>query len=229
MAKDQKRRQKALQRKAAKRKARKKELAQVSRRLMAPSLRHASGWPLHQVLINEDWRDPHTLVTIVVSRRSPSGHIAIGYFLVDTGCLGVKNAFGRVMDQAEYEAIVEDMQESQTLIPCDLNLAAKIIREAVEYARALGFRPNRDYPDALRVLGDADPDACTEEIPLGGEDGKPSYFAGPYDDVDRILKRLTKAVGPDGFHFFAPLESIHQAALPEDTTIVTVEEDEEEE
>lgn len=228
MARDAKRRQKALQRKAAKRKARKKQMSRLAQRSMAPSLRHAAGWPLHEVLINEDWRDPTTLVTIIVARRSLTGHIAIGNFLVDTGCLGVKNAYGRVVNQVEYEKLLAGAREHQTLVPCDLNLAAKIIREAVAYARTLGFKPNRDHPRALQVLGEADPDACTEEIPLGGEDGKPFYFAGPYDDSARIIKRLIKAVGPDGFRFFAPLEALDEDALPAGARFVGAEEEDEE-
>ena len=41
---------------------------------------------------------------------------------------------------------------------------------------------------------------------LGGSDGKPFFQAGPYDDVDRILAKLMKAVGPDGFTYLLPID-----------------------
>ena len=54
-------------------------------------------------------------------------------------------------------------------------------------------------------MGEANPKACSVPVPLGGPEGKPFFIAGPYDNTDRIIARLTKAVGPDGFHFLAPL------------------------
>ena len=90
------------------------------------------------------------------------------------------------------------------MIKADVNLAAKIIREAIAYAKELGFRPDPDYRDAMPILGDADPDACDTPIPLG-KDGKPLFIAGPYDNVGRIMDKLTRKLGPDGFHFLAPI------------------------
>jgi hypothetical protein len=205
MAKDPKKRQQKLQRKAAKRKQKRAQIARTSHRLTAPSLSRAGGWPLRAVWISKNWQDTQRLTQIVVARDAPTGHVAIGVFLVDLGSLGVKNAYGRVVDETEYELTMDDIESRDPLMPGDLDLAAKIVREAVDYAKGLGFRPNKDIGQALRVLGDANPDACTVTIPLGGEDGKPYYFGGPYDNYDRIIATLTKAVGPDGFTYVVPL------------------------
>jgi hypothetical protein len=96
------------------------------------------------------------------------------------------------------------MRSRQKMIPADLNLVAKIIREAIAYADSLGFKPHRDYRQAAPILGDADPDACEIEIPLG-KDGKPLYISGPYDNVQGIMRRLERAVGPDGFSYVVGL------------------------
>ncbi len=90
------------------------------------------------------------------------------------------------------------------MIEADVSHAAKIIRETIAYAKELGFNPDPDYRHAVRVLGDADPDACDVPIQLGGADGRPFYFAGPYDTVSRILAKLTRKLGPDGFTYIAP-------------------------
>lgn len=144
---------------------------------------------------------------IIVARRSGTGQIATASFLVDLGCLGVKSAFASLFEsEAEYEQQLRwRLMSQQEMVPADLNLVAKIIREAIAYARRLGFRPDPDYRDAMLVLGDADPDACPEPIPLGGKDGKPLFIAGPYDDVDAIMNQLMKVCGPDGFHYLVPL------------------------
>jgi len=205
MAKDPRKRQRKLQKKAAKRKTRRRQLSRIASLMAAPSLRKAGSWPLHEVLINADWAQPQTLSQIIVARKAPNGYIAIGNFLVDRGCLGIKNAFGRVISQSDYRGYLRQVAEHQHMVAGDLNLAAKIIRDSIAYARQFGFRPNRDTGQAMLVLGNADPDQCTVEVPLGGEDGKPFFFAGPYDDVGRIIAKLTKAVGPEGFHYLLPL------------------------
>ena len=201
-----KRRQKALQRKKAKRKQKKSSFKQIFRPGKRALLSQAANWPLHEVLLTEEWAEEGAIIQILVTRRSPQDQPAVGVFLVDLGCLGVKNAFARVLNSwSEYQDLQRDMTAHQSMIPADLNLVAKILEEGVAYARQFGFKPNPDYPQARRMLGDADPDACSVHIPLGGSDGKPFFVAGPYDNVNRIMAKLTKAVGPDGFHFMTPV------------------------
>ena len=211
------RQKKTRERKAAKRKARQSR-APSAPRSNRGWLRGAADWPLHECLVAEEWREPGEIVQVLVSRRSPQGQVAAGVFLVDLGCLGVKNAFGRVFStQGEYAAeLRNDIFARQEMNHADLDLAAKIIREGVAYARELGFSPNRDIRDAQLVLGDADPDACDEEIPLG-RDGKPFFVSGPYDNVDRILDKLTRKLGPDGFHYLIGIEGFDEVTLAEDS------------
>ncbi|MDH4138206.1 MAG: hypothetical protein OEW09_16040 [Anaerolineae bacterium] len=200
-----KRRQKALQRKAAKRKQ--KHASSKPRLTGRALLRSAGHWPLHECLLTKAWQEPGEIVQILVTRRSSTGQIAVGVFLVDLGCLGVKNAFADFLDsQREYKrGLRAEMMTGQAMFKADLNLAAKIIREAIAYAGELGFKPHRDYRDAMLVLGDADPDACDKPIPLGGKDGKPFFVAGPYDNVDQIMAKLTRKLGPDGFTYVVPI------------------------
>ncbi len=199
-----KRRQKARQRKAAKRKQKR---ASSKPRLTGRALLRAAGrWPLHECLLTKEWQEEGAITQILVARRSSSGQIAVGVFLVDLGCLGVKSAFGRPLHtMQEYRELRDGMKANQDMIKADINLAAKIIREAIAYAEELGFKPDPDYRDAMLVLGDADPDACDVPIPLGGQDGKPFFFAGPYDNVDRIMSKLTRKLGPDGFTYVVPV------------------------
>ena len=205
MPQDPKKRQKALQRKAAKRKE--KRASGLARPGGHGLLRLAGDWPLEEVLLTRDWQKEGEIIQILVARRSSLGQIAVGAFLVDLGCLGVKNAFARVFNsRSEYvEGWRSTLVSRQPMMRADLNLVAKIIREGIAYAHSLGFRANPDYRDAMLVLGNADPDASAARVRLGGKDGKPFFVAGPYDNVPKTLAQLTKAVGPDGFHFIAPV------------------------
>ena len=211
-----KQRQKALQRKAAKRKQ--KRAISTRPRLTGGRalLRAADGWPLHECLLTKAWQEPGEIIQILVARRSSTGQIAVGTFLVDLDCLGVKNAFATLFDsQQEYRrGLRAEMRARQAMVKADLNLAAKIIREAIAYAGELGFKPHPDYRDAMLVLGDTEPEACDEPIPLG-KDGKPFFVAGPYDDVSRIMAKLERKLGPDGFHFLVPLSGDEEFFLEE--------------
>ena len=201
-----KRRQKARRRKESKRKEKRSFLRQLFQSPRA-LLRASGSWSLHECLLTKEWREEGAIVQILVARRSPSGQIATGMFLVDLGCLGVKSAFASLFDtRREYRRKLRaTITSQQDMIKADLNLVAKIVREAIAYAKELGFKPDPDYRDAMLVLGDADPDACDVPIPLGGRDGKPFFIAGPYDNVDRIMAKLTRKLGPDGFHFMFPV------------------------
>ena len=66
----------------------------------------------------------------------------------------------------------------------------------------------------MLVLGDADPDACDEVIPLGKE-GKPFFIAGPYDNVERIMSKLMRKLGPDGFTYIYPIGGDQEVFLAE--------------
>lgn len=198
------RQQKKRERHAAKRKA-KRRSGRASRIPMGRKaiLRRAARWPLLGCWVNENWRDPEKLNQVVVARRDPyTGEVVSGVVLVDRACLGAKNAFVANFEvAAEFrKELLGHVRQSQELIEIELNLAAAIIKAGIDYAAQFGFRPHADYREAAILLGDADPDAVTEEIAVGGSDGKPFYVSGPYDNPEKIMAQLRRAVGPDGFH-----------------------------
>ncbi len=159
-------------------------------------------WPFHEVLVNENWRDFGELTQLVVSRRTEeAGDIVAGVLLVDLGCLGVKDGFLSFLDPGEYDQLVGKVQESQPMVICRPDLAAKIVLAGLEYANNLGFTPHPDAVDAFPLLVGADASACDEEIPLGDGKGKPLYISGPHDNVKRILRILENTVGPEGYDF----------------------------
>ena len=160
-----KRRQKKLQRKSAKRKAKRQTTASPpkGRRAM---LRTAGSWRLHESLLTKAWRDTGEIVQIVVARRSPGGQVAVGAFMVDLGCMGVKAAFGTLFDSEDgYKELRNEVRSRQNMVKAKVDLVAKIVREAIAYAKPQGFHPDPGYRDAMLVLGDADPDAVRTDFP----------------------------------------------------------------
>lgn len=161
------------------------------------------GWP------DSKTRGAETsgLAAVLVARgrhRDPNTMSVCGY-LVDTYCLGVKDALGpRTMSQQELRRFIAAFFEPFDGAPvkAPIELARHLVWGAVEYARGLGFEPHRDFKRAAEHLGPLiDPSA------IGfGRDGKPYYMSGPYDDADRVMRTLAENVGTDNFHFSIALD-----------------------
>ena len=117
------------------------------------------------------------------------------------GCLGVKNGFLSFLDPGEYDQLVGGLRETQPMVACEPDLAAKIVLTGLEYADNFGFKPHTDAVGAFPILLGADASACDELVPLGDGKGKPLYISGPHDNVKRVLATLDSAVGPGGYEF----------------------------
>jgi hypothetical protein len=170
-------------------------------------LEAAALWPVFECLITTTWQEPTNLAHILVAKEPPFGGVVCCVFLVDLACLGPKEAFVtqfRTRDEygAEFRPL---MMNRYPMIPIEYPLAAKIISESLRYARNLGFDLPPRVSKTLAALGPLDvADTCQQQIPLGGEDGLPSYMAGPHDDVEHIMATLNRTCGKGNFHFTIP-------------------------
>ena len=68
-------------------------------------IRQSGHWPLHQVLLTEDWDKEGNIIQVMIARKSEQGQIVVGVFLVDLGCLGVKNAYARPVTAPDYSEL----------------------------------------------------------------------------------------------------------------------------
>lgn len=77
-------------------------------------LRQAPEWPLRECLLSKNWQDPHEIVQAVIARQSPEGQIAAAVFLIDLGCLGLKNGFTRLFSsQKEYRQLRNEIRDAR--------------------------------------------------------------------------------------------------------------------
>jgi hypothetical protein len=202
MAGDPRKRQKKLERRAAKRKERRHELIRQKNRGLSELLALASGAPILHCRIADTLWD-QGMGNVLISRQLPKDRVAIGMFLVDSYCLGVKDCYGRLMVRAAYDAMCRQLDANATMedhAPADTR---KLVEDAVEYARQLGFEPHPDYHRVKPIFGDIDPRESTEEFEFGSN-GKPLFISGPNDTPERcrqILSTLQHRCGPDGFHY----------------------------
>ncbi|KAB1927438.1 hypothetical protein F8271_29670 [Micromonospora sp. ALFpr18c] len=139
------------------------------------------------------------LVSLVVARADGDA-VTICGFLVDTYCLGVKNALPpTTTEAAAWPYFVDDYFQAYDSGPIEapIELARHLTFGAVDYAHSLGFDPHRDFYSAAPYLGTWEPPSRI----TFGLNGKPYFQQGPHDNPDRIVRTLNRSVGPGNYEF----------------------------
>ena len=148
------------------------------------------------------------LDTVIVSRIMPSGKLIVGMYLVDLFCLGVKNTVFRfAMTNEEFNEFIEMVQEQERrdFFEIEPKMACNLVFGALDYAEQLGFRPEKDFAITKYIL---DEDLVDEDIDniVFGQNGKPMFIQGPYDNAKFILAMLEKKVGANNYNFLMMLD-----------------------
>jgi len=213
MSKKDRRRQDILVRKRAKRKAAKSKKQASAKKtgttFLESRIKIAARSPLHDCLVSSSLSETG-IGNIIVSRMMPTDHIAVGVFLLDIYCLGVKESFYTIVEPQEYTRLLQKMKSEGIVENIHPSCARKLIEGGVLYAERLGFKPHGDYKVAKKIFGDIDPEDCPRTFEYG-YNGKPYYVSGPYDTRQKsesILKTLSERCGPNGFHYTVKTEAL---------------------
>jgi len=117
--------------------------------------------PVDKCYINPDWKE-QGMAHVVIVRRRPDGKFAMVVYLVDTFCLGVKDAFWRTsLDKSELDAMIKNFEERIGIEECDYATAHNLILGAIEFAEEGGIKPCKEW-----MLGQYGLDEDTDDIPL---------------------------------------------------------------
>lgn len=185
-------------------KKKKSNKAKIQQQNMSPRKYLETGrarkLPILECCINSDWKNAG-LSTVVVARKHTTGNVTFGIYLIDTFCLGIKNAdvaFNKT--QFDYDDFLESMADRHMgdVEKIDYALAHNIIYGAIAYAEDLGFKPHKDWSYAQMVLEEDTEDVALIDIEFG-KNGKPCFINGPYDSVNRVIETLKKSVGEGNF------------------------------
>ncbi|MEW2442730.1 hypothetical protein [Micromonospora marina] len=139
------------------------------------------------------------LTSVLVARREGDA-VSVAGLLVDTYCLGVKNALPpSAFDERDVPAFADEFFGSYEALPLNapIELARHLVFGAVDFARGLGFDPHEDYYSAAGHLGEWQPPSRI----TFGRDGMPFFLQGPNDNPVRIMRTLDRTVGPGNYHF----------------------------
>lgn len=191
MARNDKKRQKKLEKKRMDRKKQKADVARVKSGGLSTQLAQAAKWPIYRAL-KADFESEEGLESLMLVRHSGTGTFALTTFLVDRYCCGVKDTFGKILPGETFAAFEERRITNTDVpqIPVSPAYIRKLVEESVAYAREIGIEPHADYSKVAQIFGDIDASACTEEFEFGSE-GKPLYITGPDDNPATQLRIMT--------------------------------------
>jgi hypothetical protein len=158
-------------------------------------VRRSREFPISECVVNEDWVE-RGMATIVVVRKLPNSRCVLGCYLADILCLGLKNTFCNAnLPYSEIVGFKERMPLSFTAIHYED--ARSVVFGAIEYAKRLGFEPNRDWADSKWILEHERPSVDKYEF---GRDGHPVFIQGPDDDLEMVRAKLMKAAATQKPH-----------------------------
>jgi hypothetical protein len=164
------------------------------------------GWSRDLIVAPRDgWADvdlgpggPVGLALVLVARAGRRDDVSVCGYLVDTFCLGVKNAIGpERMRRRDLPGFARRYFAAfpAPALPAPLDLAQHLVHGAVAFAAGLGFKPHPDFAAARGHLGEPD-----EPCPITfGREGRPCYVQGIADDPRAVVRTLMDRVGRDGF------------------------------
>ncbi len=204
--------------KSAKRKVVAAEKLSVERRELTISKPHhidMAKSPIRGCFLTAD-AFAHGMATLVVARNLSLGRVGVAVFLLDLWCLGVKDAFFRLVAAADFEDMLAHLNSKTGYETIEPPTARRLVRAAVEYAESIGLPPHPQYAEIEPIFGD---------VPLGdetftfGKNGKPLYVPGPNASprhVGRIATMLASKVGEGGFNIMSAFAVVPDGFFDDD-------------
>lgn len=155
-----------------------------------------------------DWQESG-MAHVIVTRMRPSGNLVMGSFLVDTFCLGVKDAgYHENITPYDFEQYLDNYKNGMGLEEISYNEAHNIIYGAMAFAEEGGIKPSKEFDPAGYIL-----EEDTDDIPLieydFGKNGKHFLVVNPDRKEMSYYHILKKNLGDD-FEFILPYGNVEE-------------------
>lgn len=149
-----------------------------------------------------DWQEKG-MAQIIISRVRPNGNLVMASFLVDTFCLGVKDAgYHENMTPESFQDYLDNYKYGMGLEEISYEEAHNIIYGAIAFAEDGGIKPSKDFDPAGYIL-----ENDTEDIPLieydFGKNGKHFLIVNANRREMPFYHILKKNLG-DNFEYILP-------------------------
>lgn len=117
--------------------------------------------------------------TMILTRKTAGGAIVGVCFLCDHYCLGVKDCYPFMENEATYLTLLRRIRENEELKNVDAGVLKQYILGLVQWAKEIGFTPHADYRFCSEILKGFRADE--EATFTYGKNGVPTYVNGPYE------------------------------------------------
>ncbi|MBD5191818.1 MAG: DUF1186 domain-containing protein [Bacteroidales bacterium] len=149
-----------------------------------------------------DWKESG-MPTVTVTRVRPNGNLVVASFLVDTFCLGVKDAmYNEKMTPYDFENYLDRFKQKMGLEEISYNEAHNLIYGAMAFAEEGGVKPAKEFDPAGYIL-----EEDTDDIPLiefdFGKNGKHYLVVSP-DEREMLYCNVLKKNLGDNFEYIMP-------------------------
>lgn len=153
--------------------------------------------PIGDCYMSNDWKDVGEAM-IMVTRIHPQCTYTLGFYVVDTYCLGVKDSFFHFsIDKFQYEEILNDIKSR--MMKVSYEEVHNLVYGAVAFAEEGGIQPDESFKLTQYIL-----EEDTDEVPLieydFGRNGKYFLCANDRIELSKYAPVLKKAVGDDFFY-----------------------------
>jgi hypothetical protein len=153
----------------------------------AARLRRAAKLPVLKCLVSVGLFDAGAGAAVLV-RGASREEQHVGCFMLDTFCLGVKEAFFRTLGRQDAEFMLETLEIADALKPIDPRELRKLLHDLVGWSEPNGFPPHMDYARVEALFGDIEP-ADHDYLASLGHEGRVIYIPGPSESAAQIRRR----------------------------------------
>ena len=176
----------AARRKELKRLKRDKKKAQHRRAMaVSPYKRIGHAGKLEACYISAGWQESG-IATIHLVRENPEGGFALGCFLIDVWCAGLKDAWGNLnLLHDDIDRHMDHAKERVDLIRIEPEAARSLVAGAIRFGRQNGFRLPPRYERWLHLLGEI-PDPASADLQPFGKDGG-LLWIGSLEELEKRL------------------------------------------
>ena len=142
---------------------------------------HAGEWPIIETMVPTNMWD-NGMGQPIIARRMPDGNDRLrGLSLLDTYCLGVKDAMYNILSPLKYREFFDKLEQesaarsrslrkhSAKSSPIRSRMLGHSVSSRIRITKSLGC----SWPESTRLFQ-------TERFEFG-KDGKPLYIQGPHD------------------------------------------------
>jgi len=161
--------------------------------------------PVIKCYVSKDWETTKN-ANVIFIREHVTGHLTVGFYLVDLLCVGVKDSFfffnksPLEFDEKMGSRIYSDFKE------CSCELAHNIVWAGVEFAGEFGIEPVKEFGITKYILDEDNENVTLIDIATG-DNGEPLLSLAPNDPRKKYyIDCLNNTVGKGNYHYIVGVD-----------------------